>query len=417
MLYESSHVRAWSDDGIATLDFRFPGPLVNALSLARLRDITRGLDAVRTVPGIELVVLRSGTPAGFCGGFDPAAVRTLRTDADAAVFAAEGQRLLNEWADSPVVSLAFIEGPCVGPGWDLALACDYRLAVAGPDSRFAFGDTPTCWGSRTRLAARIGRRAVKRFDEQKHTARELAKLGVLDAAFCDRRAKIELRTWLDRQQRRPRKRPALTEAVGFADERRAFRAAVRAGLDVPTGPTDYEITNPVQPLRSVGLVGDDPGLRRLAAEFACRGVRVVWVGPTNAKTLFDDAVRRGRTTPLEAEQATGRITVHPDAEATTSADLVVLDDTACGAANRIERDLPPRAGLAVPPSALSRTLRLATRPGRVVGLAFTGESVELTRTEDTTPDALAAITTWLGTIGCATFVTTGRLTPAFVGIG
>lgn len=397
MLYESSHVRVSADDGIATLEFGFPGPPANPLSVSRLRDIGRGLDAVRAVPAIEVVVVRSGSPHGFCGGFHPPALSGLRTDADAAAFAAEGQRVLSRLADSPVVSVAFVEGPCVGPGFELALACDYRLAVAGPDSRFAFGPTPTCWGGRTRFAMRNGSRGVARFDSRPPTARQLVTLGGLDDAFCERRAKIDLRTWLDRLRRHPRKRPRISEHPGFADERRTFRAAVRAGL-VPPEPADLDAANPVQPIRQIGLVGDGRQLHHLAGEFACRGVRVLWAGAATPADLFRVAVRTGRMTPLEAEQATARVSLHTDADAATTADLVVLDDSACGAAGHIERELPPRAVLAVPVSALRRTVQLASRPGRVVGLAV-DRTVRLVARDETSPDALAAAVSWLGMVG------------------
>jgi hypothetical protein len=102
-------------------------------------------------------------------------------------------------------------------------------------------------------------------------------------------------------------------------------------------------------------------------------------------------------TPLEAEQATARVSLHTGADAATNADLVVLDDSACGAAGHIERELPPRAVLAVPVSALRRTVQLASRPGRVVGLAI-DRTMRLIAHNETSPDALAAAVLWLGMV-------------------
>lgn len=403
MLHESQHVRVTADDGIASLWLNFPGTPVNPLSAARLREVGCAVEAVRRNPAIEILVVRSAKPGGFCGGFDTGALRSLVTDIDTAAFAATGQRVLTALRDAPFVSVAFIHGPCLGPGLELALACDHRLAVTGPDAWVGFGDLPTCWGGHSRLTTLLGRRTTERFASGRWTAREAARLGVFDKAFCERRAKIELRAWLDRQQRGPRKRKPnwrdwfRNEAAGLADERRRFRIAVHAGTVPPFEPEVGDALNPIQPLTSVGLVGNGLKIRDVASAFAMRGTRVRICGDQPCE--FTDAIRRGRLTPLEAEQAAARVTVHPDAE-TVSGDLVYIDSSAVSAAGFVERDLPPRAILAVPPAALPRVLRLAARPGRVVGLEADDDSATLVSHDDSTPDALASVSQWLTDIGC-----------------
>jgi hypothetical protein len=128
-----------------------------------------------------------------------------------------------------------------------------------------------------------------------------------------------------------------------------------------------------------------------------RGIRVRMCGSRTCD--FTDAVSRGRLTPLEAEQATARITVYPDAEA-VSGDLVYVDPSAVSAAGFVERELPPRAILVVPPSALPRVLRLATRPSRVVALEVDEDTATVISHDDSTPDTLAAVAGWLTDIGC-----------------
>ena len=165
MLYETRSVRVELTDGIATLWLRFPGPRPNALSVARVRELDRGLDAVLADPRAEILVLRSGRPDGFCAGLDDAQAAALESDADATAFALAGQRSVRRLADAGVVSLAFIEGPCLGPGLELALGCDYRLAVSGPDAVLGFpdlaDDLPPTWGGTARLAGnRLGRAAL-----------------------------------------------------------------------------------------------------------------------------------------------------------------------------------------------------------------------------------------------------------------
>ncbi len=391
MLHESPHVRVSTDDGVGTLWLSPPGGRIGA---GVLRELLPALEVVTDTPGVEILVLRSGTPVGFGRGLGD-----MSEDLPCL-----GQRVTSALAGLPIPTVAYLEGPCVGPGLELTLACDFRLAVAGPDSWVSFGELPPGWGGRTRLRM-LG---AKPFD--RITAREAVRLGVFDHAFCERRGKIELRTWLDRLQFNPRKRATswrswfVDAEAGFAAERRAFRAALRKGITTPDAPP------PARQLRGVGLVGDNPLSRLLAAEFGMRGVSVVWVEGTTTG-LFAEALRRGRVTPLEAEQATKRIRQTHDADALTACDWVTLSDPHTDLAGMLERDLPPRTILCVPPAHLNRATLLATRPQRVLGLRMQGEMATLT---DTDPDAVATVAGWLGVIGVTAMTTAMIPSPALV---
>ena len=308
MLHESPHVRVEAADGVATLWLEFPGSPVNALTPARLAEIDRGLSAATASPHVEIVVIRSGLPAGFCGGYDVRSLAGLTSEDVQAAFAVAGQRALSRLAAADPVTVAFIEGPCLGPGLELVQACDYRLAVAGPDSWVGFPDAvhglPPCWGGVTRLRGLLGRRAGAVLAGHVLTAREARWAGLFDDAFCARRAKVELRTFLDRLQRRPRKRregwrqwlrPSAAE--GLAAERTAFREALRAPAVLaavtagprPDGPPDA-IESALRGATATITAGSDGAVSRALAE----------------------AVRRGRVTPLEADQARARIRVVTD---------------------------------------------------------------------------------------------------------
>lgn len=392
MLHESTHVRVSTDDGIGTLWLSPPG---GRIGRGVLRQLLGAVAVVANTPGIEILVLRSGTPVGFGRGLDANSIDER--------LPALGQRVTAAMAGLPFPTVAFVEGTCIGPGLELALACDDRLAVAGPDSWVGFGELPPGWGGRTRLRMK-GQRLSGRI-----TAREAVRLGVFDLAFCERRGKIELRTWLDRLQFHPRKRAGgwrswfVNTEAGFTEERRAFRAAVREGVrpaeDVPA-----------RPLHRIGLVGVTPLTRLLAAEWSMRGTEVVWVeGSTGG--LFADAVRRGRLTPLEGEQSAKRIRLTHDADSLTACDWVVLSDPHADLAGMLERDLPPRAILCVPPAHLDRATVLATRPHRVIGLNMQGEAAVLT---DSDPDAVATVAGWLGLIGATTATAALVPSPALV---
>ena len=124
----------------------------------------------------------------------------------------------------PTTTVAFIDGPCLGAGLELALACDHRLCLAKLTTHLGFPDrVPPCFGGTSRLEARLGRSRAKRFLDSGRTlsGREAQTLGLVDLAFCERRAKIELRTFLDELERAPRVKLS-RELVGLAEERRVF---------------------------------------------------------------------------------------------------------------------------------------------------------------------------------------------------
>ena len=88
MLFESPYVRVAAEYGTATLWLGLPGDPPNALDLARLRDIDAALAAVEQTPFLDILVVRSANPAGFCAGLRAEALASLPTPADRAAFAA-----------------------------------------------------------------------------------------------------------------------------------------------------------------------------------------------------------------------------------------------------------------------------------------------------------------------------------------
>lgn len=301
-------VRTLSDDGIATVAFAFPGTPANALTLPRLADVVGACEAAAARPDIEIVIVQSDSPLGFCAGHAADTLRHLRTPADRAHFTAAGQRLLNRLAALPVVTLAFIDGECRGPGFELALACDYRLAVAGPDSWVGFGPHALpAWGGSAQL-----RRPLSGVV----TAREAVARGVFDDAFCARRGRIELRQWLDRLQRRPVKPPRRGTWFGPTEGERL--AAERANF-VAVPPVVVKPVPRVTPLpAAVAAWGVSARSAAAAVEVVVRGGRATVVPRGGDVALIDAAFaegrRRGRWTPLEESQARGRLTIDDDAD-------------------------------------------------------------------------------------------------------
>jgi enoyl-CoA hydratase/carnithine racemase len=304
----AGHVRVTAEYGTATLWLDFPGEPVNVLDRTRLADLGAALAAVAADPFINLVVLRSARPAGFCSGLRPEALASLTHPTDRAAFAAFGQSVTDQLANLPQTTIAFLDGPVLGAGLELVLACDHRLVLSRITTHLGFAGAAPCLGGSARLRRLVGPRVADDLLATGRTlsGREAVRAGLADHAFCERRGKIELRTFLDTLERRGPRPRVRVELSGLAAERRAFAAAVPPTAARPVlAPT----RNPIPPFPDiVGLIGDDPDAARFAAEVALRGGRVVVDGTTTGVAGGIAAAQaRGFATPLEAEQATARV--------------------------------------------------------------------------------------------------------------
>jgi enoyl-CoA hydratase/carnithine racemase len=164
-------LRLISDDG------------TNRLSRARVLALT---DAVLSLPASPLIVC--GNPKFFSVGADLSEISALH-GGDALEFAQMGQRLMRAVAEFPAPTCAVIGGWCMGGGFDLALACRFR--VAGPHAIFGHRGAAlglmTGWGGTQRLPRLIGRaRAMEIFlaAEKVHAQRAL-EIGIVDRVSAD----------------------------------------------------------------------------------------------------------------------------------------------------------------------------------------------------------------------------------------
>lgn len=112
-------------------------------------------DAIRTASadGTALLVVR-GNGRNFCGGFDLASVES-QTDATLVPQLMALERMLQALYYAPIPTVALIHGGVFGAGFDLAMACDYRLAAAGTRFRMPGWRMGLALGTR-RTAQRVG---------------------------------------------------------------------------------------------------------------------------------------------------------------------------------------------------------------------------------------------------------------------
>lgn len=130
------------DDGIARLTLRRADKR-NALSIALRDEISDTLDSLSSDDTLKVVVV-TGEGNTFCAGFDLGEFEVAMSDPDYADrLWASSDRYHRAIATFPLPTVAAVNGPALGGGFDLAVLCDLRIAadtarLAHPE--YVFGD-------------------------------------------------------------------------------------------------------------------------------------------------------------------------------------------------------------------------------------------------------------------------------------
>ena len=129
----------------------------NPLTPALLSAIVSACDDLRTRDDVRVVVLR-GAGGFFSGGADLMSFMAAFQTTDRTTVADLGRRAGEALASLPQITVAFVEGHCVGGGVVLAAACDLRWAAEGAWFSIPELDIgmPLTWGALPRLVQLLG---------------------------------------------------------------------------------------------------------------------------------------------------------------------------------------------------------------------------------------------------------------------
>ncbi len=152
--------RQLRDDGICVLTFDRPDSPANIFDRATLEELDGHLAALaQSDLGMRGLVIISAKPSIFIAGADLRSIEQMSRE-ELRSFIELGQRAFSRIAALTVPTVAAIHGAAVGGGFEIALACDWRIATADRTTKIGLPETKLgivpAWGGSTRLPRLIG---------------------------------------------------------------------------------------------------------------------------------------------------------------------------------------------------------------------------------------------------------------------
>jgi 3-hydroxyacyl-CoA dehydrogenase/enoyl-CoA hydratase/3-hydroxybutyryl-CoA epimerase/3-hydroxyacyl-CoA dehydrogenase/enoyl-CoA hydratase/3-hydroxybutyryl-CoA epimerase/enoyl-CoA isomerase len=147
---------------IALLSFDLPGKGANVLSRSVLAELEEHLSRLANEPGLAGLILASGKPGTFIAGADlrEFVAQLSAPKAEVVALCRRGQDLFRRLSQAPFVTVAAIDGICVGGGAELASWCDRRVMSNNPRTEFGFPEVKLGlypgWGGTVRAPRIVG---------------------------------------------------------------------------------------------------------------------------------------------------------------------------------------------------------------------------------------------------------------------
>src|SRR5438105_7777732 len=173
-------------DGICLLTFDRPESGANIFDPPTMRNLSEHLDAIEKDASTKGVIVTSAKKSIFIAGADLKTLLKQAQSGELRAFIAEGQKVFNRLAALDVPTVAAIHGACAGGGYEITLACDYRIASNDPATKIGLPETTLglvpAWGGATRLPRLLGADVAAEviLKGKLYGAEEALKLGLVD---------------------------------------------------------------------------------------------------------------------------------------------------------------------------------------------------------------------------------------------
>jgi 3-hydroxyacyl-CoA dehydrogenase/enoyl-CoA hydratase/3-hydroxybutyryl-CoA epimerase len=122
--------------GLVWLTFDKAGESANTFSREALEELSSSIESIKAANPKGLIV-RSAKDS-FIAGADVEEFTRFKSPEEALAFVRLGWDVFQKLHGLPFPTTAMVNGYCMGGGFELALACKYRVALDDPKTRFAF---------------------------------------------------------------------------------------------------------------------------------------------------------------------------------------------------------------------------------------------------------------------------------------
>ncbi|MDH3717185.1 MAG: enoyl-CoA hydratase-related protein, partial [Planctomycetota bacterium] len=153
---------SFPEPDIAALTLDLPGKGANILSRGVLEELAGHLDQLEARKDVVGLLIRSGKPGIFIAGAD---LREFAASFDVpkqqvVELCTRGRTLFERLAACPFVTVALIDGICVGGGAELAVWCDRRIVSDSEKTQIGFPEVKLGlfpgWGGTVRTPRIVG---------------------------------------------------------------------------------------------------------------------------------------------------------------------------------------------------------------------------------------------------------------------
>src|SRR2546426_10683802 len=216
-------IKVAEDNSIVTITLNRPERL-NALVGHMRRDLAEALEEAGSDPDVRVIVL-TGAGRAFCAGGDVHFMAELAEPGDAEEFArllGAARRVILAIRQMTKPVLASIEGACAGAGFNLALACDLRIASSTATFAQSFvklGFHPD-WGGTYFLPRMVPSNIAAElfFLGETIDAQEALRLGLLNRVVAPEELEAETRQLAERLRDGPAVSIAAAKHAIYASE-------------------------------------------------------------------------------------------------------------------------------------------------------------------------------------------------------
>jgi len=182
------------ENELTRLNFERLDKSVNVLDELCMADLEACLTDLEANPP-DILLLQSGMPGCFIAGADLDVIAAVKHVDEAVKLAEYGQSICRRIEVLPSISIAWVQGACMGGGLEVALACDYIVAVEDPKTQLALPEIKIGihpgFGGCVRLPQRIGwMKAVEMIlSGQPVDAKRAKRIGL--AALCSQPEQLD----------------------------------------------------------------------------------------------------------------------------------------------------------------------------------------------------------------------------------